>query len=130
MRHNPISGAIMASLALSVLLGSHALAQAAQTDQREWTRPGQGGVFPAEAMFNNVDGKNGIFNVKGPVDMKGHPFFEALGTNGRACVTCHQPSDAMGLSLASIRQQWQTNGSKDPLFAPVDGANCPNLPRD
>ncbi len=130
MRHYSIPAAIAASLALSVLLGSHALAQATQADQREWVRAGQGGVLPAETAFNNADGKSGIFNVKGAVDMKGHPFFEVLGTNGRACVTCHQPSDAMGLSLASIRQQWQSNGGKDPLFAPVDGANCPNLPRE
>jgi len=102
----------------------------AQSDQREWIRPGQGGVLPAEKSFNNIWGSLGIVNASGDVDMKGHPFFEPLGTNGRACVTCHQPSDSMGLSLASIRHQWEANGAKDPLFAAVDGANCPNLPND
>lgn len=106
------------------------LAQAQQSDSREWIRAGQGGVLPAEKSFNNAEGALGIINAGGAVDMKGHPFFEPLGTNGRACVTCHQPADSMGLSLASIRQQWQVNGSKDPLFDPIDGANCPNLPRD
>jgi hypothetical protein len=43
-------------------------------------------------------------------------------------VTCHQPADAMSLSVRSIDRRWSTGGWKDPLFAAVDGANCPNLP--
>lgn len=99
-----------------------------EPERREWIRVGQGGVLGADAAFDNALGKLGIVNAGGPVDMEGHPFFEALGTNGRACVSCHQPADSMGLSLASIRQQWELTGGKDPIFAAVDGANCPNLP--
>jgi hypothetical protein len=29
----------------------------------------------------------------------GHPFFKPLGENRRACVTCHQPSNAMSLPV-------------------------------
>lgn len=102
----------------------------AQTsDQREWIRAGQEGVLDADATFNNALGKLGIVNASGPVDMGTHPFFQALGTNGRACVSCHQPSDSMGLSLTSIRQQWELTKGNDPMFALFDGANCPNLPR-
>ena len=117
---------LMAVVATLVATLSHAQ----QNDAREWIRPGQGGVLPAEKTFANALGGLGVLNAGGAVDMKGHPFFEAVGTNGRACVTCHQPSDSMGLSLAPIRQQWQVNGAKDPLFDPVDGTNCPNLPRE
>lgn len=56
----------------------------------------------------------------------GHPFFTALGRNGRACVTCHQPADGMALSLRSIQERWQATAGRDPLFAPIDGADCPN----
>jgi hypothetical protein len=106
-----------------------AAVQAQTSDERQWIRAGQGGMLEADAAFNNAHGKLGIVNAGGAVDMTGHPFFEAMGSNGRACVTCHQPSDSMGLSLTSIRQQWELNGGDDPLFAPIDGANCPNLPR-
>jgi len=103
--------------------------QAQTSDERQWIRAGQGGMLEADAAFSNELGKLGVVNAGGAVDMTGHPFFEALGSNGRACVTCHQPSDSMGLSLTSIRQQWELTKGNDPLFDTFDGANCPNLPR-
>ncbi len=57
--------------------------------------------------------------------LRGNPFFEPLGSNGRACVTCHQPASGMGLSVETIRRRWQETRGKDPLFAAIDGANCP-----
>ena len=49
-----------------------------------------------------------------PLDTKGHPFFEPLGPNGRACVTCHQPADAMSLSAETARERWEVTRGKDP----------------
>ena len=94
-----------------------------------WIPPGAEGLLPATASYENSLGALGIVNASGPIDMKGHPFFAQIGTNGRACVTCHQPADGMGLSLTSIRERWEQSGGMDPLFAPIDGANCPNLPQ-
>ena len=51
-----------------------------------------------------------------------------IGANGRACVTCHQPADAMSLSVRTIRERWEATAGKDPLFAATDGMNCPHLP--
>jgi len=87
----------------------------------DWTLPGY-------ATFANPTGTLAVFNADGPIATRGHPFFEPLGRNGRACVTCHQPADAMSLSVRSIRARWAAAGPKDSLFAAVDGANCPNLP--
>ncbi len=129
MRNIKLPNLPLLALAAATLALAVSGASAQQSDLREWIRPGQGGMLPAETAYNNAHGKLGMLNAEGQVDMKGHPFFEPLGTNGRACVSCHQPADSMGLSLASIRQQWQSVGSSDPLFDPVDGANCPNLPR-
>jgi hypothetical protein len=86
--------------------------------------------LPATLDYVNPDGALGILNTAGPIETKGHPFFEPIGTNGRACVTCHQPSDAMTVSAASARERWRETGGKDPLFAAIDGKNCPNLPQD
>ncbi len=57
-------------------------------------------------------------------------FFSAIGANGRACVTCHQPADAMSLSVKTIQDRWRATQGADPLFDVSDGANCPDLPRD
>jgi hypothetical protein len=92
--------------------------------------PGQGGTLPAEWQVPDDRGRLGIVNASGPVNAQGHPFFEALGANGRACVTCHQPSYAMTISVAAVRERWKASQGKDPLFAAVDGSNCPDLPQE
>src|SRR5215468_4021269 len=86
--------------------------------------------MPAYAVYPNSWGEVGILNTSGAVDTKGHPFFEPIGSNGRACVTCHQPANGMSVSVAAIRERWQLTKGKDPIFAPVDGMNCPDLPPD
>ena len=117
------AGAVLAG----VVLG--ALAAAAQSaPSSAWWAPGQGTPLPGYATYENERGHVGLLNMAGPIDTKGHPFFEPIGTNGRACVSCHQPSDGMALSLRSVRERWTATGGTDPLFAAVDGMNCPNLP--
>jgi hypothetical protein len=93
-----------------------------------WWSPGQATPLPEYATYQNDQGELGVLNTSGSLETKGHPFFEPIGTNGRACVTCHQPSDGMSLSVRSIRERWTATGGRDPLFAAVDGMNCPNLP--
>ena len=65
------------------------------------------------------------YSNAGPIDSNG-AFFQSLGTNGRTCATCHTFGEAMGLSAAGARQRFVQSAGKDPLFAAVDGANCPN----
>ncbi|MBI5255446.1 MAG: hypothetical protein HY855_03025 [Burkholderiales bacterium] len=103
------------------------VAQPAAGGQRFWA-PGDGQPLPAELSFPNASGALGLLNTGGAVDTRGHPFFTPLGTNGRACVSCHQPADGMSLSVATIRERWAATQGRDPMFAMVDGANCPNLP--
>jgi hypothetical protein len=83
-----------------------------------------------ELTFENPLGRVGVLNADGPIETKGHPFFEPLGTNGRACVTCHQPANAMSLSTDTIRERWRATNGKDPLFAAIDGSDNPSLPQD
>lgn len=95
----------------------------------EWWAESSGHEFPFELRYPNAHGQIGVISTK-PVDTKGHPFFEPMGANGRACVTCHQPANSMSLATDTIQRRWKEAGSKDPLFAMVDGANCPNLNAD
>jgi len=100
---------------------------AAEQERSDWWAPGSGEALPALAVYKNASGHVGVLNTEGPVQTKGHPFFEPIGSNGRACVSCHQPADGMGLSLRSINERWRDSGGTDPIFAMNDGANCPTL---
>ncbi len=51
-------------------------------------------------------------------------FFANLGTNGRTCGTCHIHTNAETLTPGSAHQVARANPA-DPLFAPVDGSDCP-----
>ena len=107
-----------------------AVLAAQSRDAGAWWSPGQGDVLPALSTYANPGGAVGILNTSGAVPTKGHPFFEPLGTNGRGCVTCHQPANGMSVSAEAIRVQWTATKGQDPIFAAIDGANCPSLPQE
>jgi len=95
-----------------------------------WIAPGQGGVLPQRVRTQDGSGAVEVLFAQGPVSLRDNAFFQPLGSNGRACVTCHQPGSGMGLSVATIRRRWRETQGKDPLFAAIDGSNCPSLPQD
>jgi cytochrome c peroxidase len=78
--------------------------------------------------FLDGSGAFATFNVDGRIDTK-NAFFQSLGTNGRSCGTCHVPSDAFTITPPAIRERFDRTSGRDPLFAPVDGANCSNAKR-
>jgi hypothetical protein len=104
--------------------------RSSSTPTSQWWSPGDGRRLPEYVTYGDGYGQLGILNTAGPQETKGHPFFEPIGKNGRACVTCHQPADGMSVSVASIRERWAATKGKDPIFAAIDGKNCPNLPQD
>jgi hypothetical protein len=95
-----------------------------------WIEPGSRVMLPRDLVYANPLGRLGVLNLEGPIDTRGNPFFEPLGVNGRACVTCHQPANAMSVSVETIRARWQATAGKDPIFAAVDGSNNPGLPQE
>jgi cytochrome c peroxidase len=94
-----------------------------------WWDSNRGTPLPASKTFGDSSGQLRLLNTSGAVETDGHPFFTPLGSNGRACITCHQPTSAMSLSLDLIRLRWADTNGKDPLFAAIDGSNCPDLPQ-
>lgn len=94
-----------------------------------WWDANRGTPLQASKTFGDPSGQLRLLNTSGAVETNGHAFFTPLGSNGRACVTCHQPTSAMSLSLDLIRQRWADTEGKDPLFAAFDGSNCPDLPQ-
>jgi hypothetical protein len=95
-----------------------------------WWDPANGDAMQEVTTYQDATGELMVYNADGAVPTSRHPFFQNVGANGRACVTCHQPSNAMSLSTARIRERWEATQGEDPVFASVDGSNCPSLPRD
>ena len=95
-----------------------------------WIEPGSDQVLPELISYPNSYGKLEILNADGPISLKNHPFFESIGSNGRACVSCHQPSNAMSVSVENLQNRWEETHGKDPVFAAVDGSNNPKLPQE
>src|SRR5690348_2728813 len=62
-----------------------------------WWDGTRGIPLPASKTFGNSSGELRLLNTSGAVETNGHAFFTPLGSNGRACVTCHQPTSAMSL---------------------------------
>src|SRR3954469_5470786 len=74
----------------------------------------------------NLTGQMGTVSTTGTID-RGNPFFVSFGTNGRSCGSCHFQGSAFGLSAQAAQAVFAATGGTDPLFAPVDGANCPSV---
>jgi cytochrome c peroxidase len=74
----------------------------------------------------NTTGQLGTVSTNGMID-RGNAFFRSFGTNGRSCGSCHLQADAFGLSAAAAQAVFAASGGTDPLFAAIDGANCPSV---
>ena len=93
------------------------------------TRASYGGSVtqdPRQTIAPDPTGWMSTLNIHGPIDRSG-PFFQSLGTNGRSCATCHDTSEAMSFTPRHARRVFDASRGTDPLFAPVDGANCDNV---
>jgi hypothetical protein len=95
-----------------------------------WWVAGEPREFPERLSYPTPTGVITTLNLSGPRNARDEPFFRPLGSNGRACVTCHQPANGMSLAVATIRERWQATSGHDPLFAAIDGSDCPSLPQD
>lgn len=113
----------------ALVLGSAATLAQYGDSVEPWWEAGDGRALPLWVTFSDPSGAVMVVNPEGPISTAGHPFFEPLGNNGRACITCHQPSNAMSLSASQVQERWKLTQGKDPVFAAVDGSNCPSLPQ-
>jgi hypothetical protein len=80
--------------------------------------------IPNGILFLNPNGASETYSSNGGgIDLTG-PFFQSMGTNGRTCGTCHQPSDGMSISAANVDLRFVLTQGTDPIFRTVDGSNC------
>jgi hypothetical protein len=80
-------------------------------------------IVPNLAGFSDPSGVVRTYSETGNIDLTG-PFFRSLGTNGRSCGSCHQPSDAMTISAAHVQTRFDQSQGLDPVFRTNDGSNC------
>jgi len=81
-------------------------------------------VIPNLKHFQDKTGAVATFNTGGDIN-ENNPFFQSLGTNGRSCASCHRADQAFSISAKGVRELYEQTQGEDPLFATVDGANCP-----
>ena len=63
------------------------------------------------------------YDINGALDLD-NPFFQDLGTNGRRCVTCHQPAEGWTITPQGIQLRFLRSNGTDPIFRNNDGSNC------
>lgn len=81
--------------------------------------------IPTPLVLPDRCGQFTTVSKTGSIDL-GNPFFKTLGTNGRTCASCHTPTDGWSVTPRSLVLRFLLTGGRDPIFRPVEGANCPN----
>jgi cytochrome c peroxidase len=74
-------------------------------------------------VVENGAGLMGTFSAAGEIDLQ-NPFFQDLGTNGRRCVSCHQPDSAWTITPENVQRRFLATHGSDPIFTNNDGSNC------
>jgi len=76
--------------------------------------------------FRNDAGHAATVSTQGAVDLRGE-YFQAQGTNGRSCGTCHLPQEAWSITPRTIQRLFDESGGTHPIFNPLDANNLADL---
>jgi hypothetical protein len=81
--------------------------------------------IPNNHPVRNPGGKSATFSTQGFVDLTGE-YFQAQGTNGRSCASCHIPEEAWAINPGTLQDLFDETDGTHPVFNPLD-ANNPNM---
>jgi cytochrome c peroxidase len=81
--------------------------------------------IPNSHPVPNPGGHAATFSTQGSVNLTGE-YFQAQGTNGRSCATCHSPEEAWSINPGTLRRLFDETGGKHPVFNELD-ANNPDV---
>lgn len=84
----------------------------------------QGSIHGNQSM-PNPGGEAATFSPRGSVNLTGE-FFQAQGTNGQSCATCHIPEDAWSINPGTLQRLFNETEGTHPVFNPLD-ANNPEM---
>lgn len=80
--------------------------------------------IPDMKEFPNGSGSSQSFSSNGALDTR-NPFFQSLGSNGRSCISCHQPGEGWSVTPAGVQQRFDATAGLDPIFRLNDGSVSP-----
>src|SRR5512145_1954892 len=69
----------------------------------------------------NPSGEAVTYTPLGAIDLL-NPFFQSLGTNGRACATCHEARAGWTITPPHIQARFDATDGLDPIFRLNDGS--------
>src|SRR5262245_39893806 len=81
--------------------------------------------LPNNLPHANPGGKAATFSTQGSVNLTGE-YFQAQGTNGRSCASCHIPEDAWSINPGTLQDIFDKTDGTDPVFNVLD-ANNPGM---
>ena len=81
--------------------------------------------IPNNLPVRNPGGAAATFSTQGLVNLTGE-YFQAQGTNGRSCASCHIPEEAWGINPGTLQQLFDETGGTHPVFNELD-ANNPDV---
>ena len=92
---------------------------AAEEDQAVVRVQGGAAVFAP-----NPSGIARTLTPSGSIDT-GNLFFRSVGSNGRACASCHVASQGWTVTPEGVRDRFERTFGLDPIFRTNDGSNSP-----
>lgn len=78
-------------------------------------------------LMRNPGGKSATFSTQGSVNLTGE-YFQAQGTNGRSCASCHIAEEAWSINPGTLQHLFDETDGTHPVFNPLDADNPNELP--
>jgi len=82
-------------------------------------------ALPNNLSHPNPGGKAATFSTQGEVNLTGE-YFQAQGSNGRSCASCHIPEEAWSINPGTLQDLFDQTEGTHPVFNKLD-ANNPNM---
>jgi cytochrome c peroxidase len=84
-------------------------------------------TIPNNRPAPDPNGAAATFSTRGSVSLTGE-YFQAQGTNGRSCATCHIPEEAWGINPGTLQRLFSETNGRHPVFNKLDADNPDLLP--
>lgn len=79
-------------------------------------------TIPNNHPIRNPGGKAATFSTQGSVNLTGE-YFQAQGTNGRSCASCHIPEEAWSINPGTLQHLFDETDGTHPVFNRLDANN-------
>ncbi|HEX7318225.1 MAG TPA: hypothetical protein VF297_30250 [Pyrinomonadaceae bacterium] len=86
-------------------------------------------TIPNNRPAPNPNGAAATFSTQGSVELTGE-YFQAQGSNGRSCATCHIPEEAWGINPGTLQRLFGETDGKHPIFNKLDANNPDAMPAE